>query len=146
MTIKQALKHKNKLTQKVNEAYQRVYTYNSYESDATRPYDVKHSLEEYFRLSNELISLKDSIHRANQSVYNKIFELSELKSQASKLKILDCQEGKTQDRFSRMSGEAPIIKTAIISVVDRDNMVQLIEDRIEQLQEELDTHNATTTI
>jgi len=146
MTIKQALKYKNKLTQKVNEAFQRAYSYNSYEFGETRPYDVKESLTEYFKLSDELILLKDKIHQANRPVYYKIFELSELKSQASKIKTLDCQEGKVQDRYSRMSGEAPIVKTAIINIVERDNMVVSIEERIEKIQEELDTHNATTTI
>lgn len=146
MTIKQALKYKNKLAQKVNDAFNKVYSYNSYEAGEMRPYDVEEALTNYFTLSNELIDLKDKIHQANRPVYNKIFELSELKSQASKLKGLDCQEGKIQDRFSRMSGEAPIIKHAVINVVRRDSMVANIEERIEQLQEDLDVHNATTTI
>lgn len=146
MTIKQALKYKNKLAQKINEAFQRVYSYNSYEVGESRPYDVKEQLTEYFKLSNELIDLKDKIHQANRPVYYKIFELSELKSQVSKLKNLDCQEGKVQDRYSRMSGEAPIVKIAVISILEKDQMIASLEERIEQIQEELDTHNATTTI
>lgn len=146
MTIKQALKYKNKLAQKINEAWQKVYTYNSYEFGESRPYDVKEQLTEYFKLTNELISLKDKIHQANRPVYYKIFELSELKSQVSKIKNLDCQEGKIQDRYSRMSGEVPIVKSAVISILDKDKMVADLEEQIERIQEELDTHNATTTI
>lgn len=146
MTIKQALKHKNKLAQKINEAWQKVYTYNSYEFGETRPYDVKEQLTEYFKLTNELISLKDKIHQANRPVYYKIFALSELKSQVSKIKNLDCQEGKVQDRYSRIHGEAPIVKSATISIVEKDKMVAELEEQIEKIQEELDTHNATTTI
>lgn len=146
MTIKQALKHKNKLAQKINEAWQKVYSYNSYEFGEARPYDVKEQLAEYFKLSNELISLKDKIHQANRPVYYKIFELSELKSQVSKIKNLDCQEGKVQDRYSRMAGEVPIVKSAAISIVEKDKMVAQLEEQIEKIQEELDTHNATTTI
>ena len=146
MTIKQALKHKNKLAQKINEAWQKVYTYNSYEFGESRPYDVKEQLTEYLKLSNELVSLKDKIHQANRPVYYKIFELSELKSQVSKIRNLECQEGKVQDRYSRMSGEVPIVKSAVISIVERDKMVASLEEQIEKIQEELDTHNATTTI
>lgn len=146
MTIKQALKYKNKLTQKINEAWQKVYTYNSYEFGESRPYDVKEQLTEYLKLSNELISLKDKIHQANRPVYYNIFELSELKSQVSKIKNLDCQEGKVQDRYSRMSGETPIVKSAVIGIVDRDKMIADLEEQIERIQEKLDTHNATTTI
>jgi hypothetical protein len=146
MTIKQALKHKNKLVQKINDAIMKVYSYNSYEFGETRPYDVKETLNEYFKLSHELIELKDKIHKANRPVYYKIFELSELKSQATKLKVLNCNEGKIQDRYGRTSGEIPVVNTAIINIVERDNMITSIEERIEQLQDELDTHNATTTI
>lgn len=146
MTIKQALKYKNKLAQKINEAFNKVYSYNSYEFGETRPYDVKEQLTEYLKLSNELISLKDKIHQANRPVYYKIFELSELKSQVSKLKNLDCSEGKVQDRYSRIHGEAPIVKSAVISIVQKDKMIADLEERIEQLQEELDVHNATTNI
>ena len=146
MTIKQALKHKNKLAQKINEAFQKVYSYNSYEVGETRPYDVKEQLTEYFKLSNELISLKDKIHQANRPVYHLIFELSELKSQVSKIRGLDCSEGKVQDRYSRMSGEAPIVKMSVITILEKDKLIATLEERIEEIQEELDTHNATTTI
>lgn len=146
MTIKQALKYKNKLVQKINDAIMKVYTYNSYEDGETRPYDVKEALNEYFKLSNELIELKDKIHQANRPVYYKIFELSELKSQATKLKVLNCNEGKFHDRYGRTAGEIPIVNTTVINIVERDKMVEGIEERIERIQDELDTHNATTTI
>lgn len=146
MNIKQALKYKNKLAQKVNEMFSRVNTYNSYEVGEVRAYDVKVSLDEYFKLSNELVELKNKIHMANRPVYGKIFELSELKSQVSKLKMMDCQSGKVQDRFGRINGDNPTVKDAIISVVERDKMVESLEERIEKIQDELDTHNATTII
>jgi uncharacterized small protein (DUF1192 family) len=47
------------------------------------------------------------------------------------------------DRYGR---QEPSIKTAEISVVERDVRVKMIEEEIESLQEELDTHNATKTI
>lgn len=140
MTIKQALKYKNKLVKKINEAFQKVYTYNSIVEGQTRAYDVNDSLVEYFQLSNELVNLKEKIHTANQPVYGKIFLLSELKSQAQKLAVLSCEEGKSKNRFSDESET----KTAIINVVSRDNMIKNIEEQIEALQEELDTYNATT--
>lgn len=146
MTVKQALKYKNKLIQKINDTFTKVYTYNSYDSGETRPYDVREQFDEYIRLSQELVSLKEKIHKANRPVYYKIFELSELKSQVSKLKGLDCQEGKSQDRYGRITGETPSVKTAIIGIVERDRLISSIEERIEEIQEELDTYNANTTI
>ena len=78
---------------------------------------------------------------------HKIFLLSELKSRAAKLKHLDCSEGKvSSSRFGRLSGEDPIIKEAEIGVVKRDEILFNIETKIEEIQEELDIHNAITEI
>ena len=50
MTIKQALKHKNKVAQKITEAFNKVKLYNSLEEGQNRPYDVEQCLDEYFKL------------------------------------------------------------------------------------------------
>ena len=59
---------------------------------------------------------------------------------------MDCVEGKYSDRYGRMSGDYPIVKTAQIGILERDQMVSIIEEEIERIQEELDEHNATTSI
>jgi hypothetical protein len=146
MTIRQALKYKNKLVSKMNEEYSKAATYNSIEDGNERPYDVNVSLENYLSLSNELVELKTKIHKANGPVYDKIFKLSELKSQVTKLNHLNCAQGAINSRFGRLAGDEPTKVTAIIGVVKRDEMVKNIENEIEKIQEELDTHNATTNI
>jgi len=143
MTIKQALKEKNRLIKSIADEFAKVYSYNSIEEGNNRPYSTVTALENIMTLEDELISLKTRIHRANMGVYDKIFRLSELKSLAKKLNQIDCSEGKVSDRYSR---QEPTIKTAEITVIDRDTRVKMIEEEIEQLQEELDTHNATTSI
>lgn len=143
MTIKQALKEKNRLIKSIADEFAKVYSYNSIEEGNNRPYSTVTALENIMTLEDELISLKTRIHRANMGVYDKIFRLSELKSLAKKLNQIDCSEGKVSDRYSR---QEPTIKTAEITVIDRDTRVKMIEEEIELLQEELDTHNATTSI
>jgi len=143
MKVKQALKQKKKLATKMNQEFVRVNMYNSVEEGATRVYDVKESMQNWLKMIDELVELKTKIHLANVPVYSKIFRMSELKSQLSNLKQLDCVDGKHFDRYGR--GEA-VIKTAEISVLERDEMVLKIEEEIERLQEELDEHNATTSI
>lgn len=142
MTIKQALKYKNKLVKKIGEAFKKVYTYNTVLSGQTRPYDVVDSMNEYFKLSQELVELKTKIHKANQPVYDKIFLLSELKSQATKLDVLDCSEGEVSDRYH----DKTQVKTSVISIVERDKIIANLEEQIESIQEELDIHNSTTQI
>jgi hypothetical protein len=143
MKVKQALKYKKKLATKMNQEFVRVNMYNSVEEGTTRVYDVKEAMQNWLKMGEELVELKTKIHLANVPVYGKIFRMSELKSQLSNLKQLDCVDGKHFDRYGR--GEA-VIKTAEISVLERDEMVLKIEEEIERLQEELDEHNATTSI
>jgi hypothetical protein len=143
MKVKQALKYKKKLATKMNQEFVRVNMYNSVEEGTTRVYDVKEAMQNWLKMGEELVELKTKIHLANAPVYGKIFRMSELKSQLSNLRQLDCVDGKHFDRYGR--GEA-IIKTAEISVLERDEMVLKIEEEIERLQEELDEHNATTSI
>lgn len=146
MTIKQALKHKNKLSKKIAEEILKVSHYNSVEEGFIRPYDINESYQKYFNMVGELVDLKNKIHLANAPVYHKIFRLSELKGMVSNLKQLDCSEGKVTSRYGRSMGEEPTIKTSIISVKMRDEAIETLEAEIENIQEALDHHNATTTI
>ena len=143
MTIKLALKEKNRLIKAIDDEFKKVYSYNSIDEGNTRPYSTVTALENIMTLEEGLIDIKTKIHRANMGVYNKIFRLSELKSLAKRLTQINCDEGKVTDRYSRTE---PSVKTAEVSVVDRDSRVKMIEEEIELLQEELDTHNATTSI
>jgi len=145
MTIKQALKLKNKLVKEITEETQKVLVYNSVEVGNDRPYSPTESLDKMISLTNELVELKTKIHQANSPVYGKIFRMSELKSIVSKIKIMDCTEGTSTDRYSRRS-ENPSTMTSEISIVDRDGIVKGMETEIEVIQDELDTHNALTQI
>jgi hypothetical protein len=127
----------------MNQEFSKVQMYNSVEEGSARVYDVVESMRNWLTMSEELVELKTKLHLANAPVYGKIFRMSELKSQLSNLKQLDCVDGKHFDRYGR--GEA-VVKTAKINVLEKDQMVLTIEEEIERLQEELDEHNATTSI
>lgn len=145
MNIRQALKEKNKLVKEIQDLYVRISQYNSVEVGAHRPYSPKQLMEIVNQKSNELIELKTKIHLANAPVYDKIFRLSELKSTITRIKNLDCTEGVSNDYFSR-NRENPPVKTAEISIVERDEMVKHMEEQIETIQDILDTHNQNTQL
>ena len=145
MNVKKALKEKNRLVKEIQELYGRLSQYNSVEVGNVRPYSPKDMLEQINEKSNELVELKTKIHKANTPVYDKIFRLSELKSTISRLKSLDCSEGVSNDYYSR-NRENPPVKTAEISIVERDEMVKHMEEQIETIQDILDTHNQNTQI
>jgi hypothetical protein len=146
MNIKQALKLKNKLVGNNTELFQRLETNNSVEAGAIRHYDVEETLTQLLNNVDDLVELKTKIHKANMEVYHKIFELSELKNLVKLIRILDCNEGTVRNRRRFSDDETPLQKTTIIDVVRRDNLVKFLETKIETLQDELDSHNATKTI
>lgn len=145
MNIRQALKEKNKLVKEIQDLYVRISQYNSVEVGAHRPYSPKQLMEIVNVKSNYLVDLKTKIHIANAPVYDKIFRLSELKSTITRIKNLDCTEGVSNDYYSR-NRENPLVKTAEISIVERDEMVRFMEEQIETIQDILDTHNQNTEI
>ena len=145
MNIRQALKEKNKLVKEIQDLYVRISQYNSVEVGAHRPYSPKQLMEIVNVKSNELVDLKTKIHIANAPVYDKIFRLSELKSTITRIKNLDCTEGVSNDYYSR-NRENPLVKTAEISIIERDEMVKHMEEQIETIQDILDTHNQNTQI
>jgi len=142
MTIKKALKLKVKLVADANLAFTRMTAYNSVEEGSERVYDPKVMYNEWVFKTTQLVELKTKIHKANLKVYDKIFALSELKSQVQKLKVLDCTSGKVNDRY----GGTSKIKTTVITILERDEIVKELEEKIEQIQEQLDIHNLKTKI
>lgn len=145
MTVKQALKLKNRLIGEIRQLNQRVHEYNSVVEGNVRPYSVKETLSTIYGKINELTALKTQIHLANAKVYDKIFLLSELKSLVKMMKELDCTEGSSNEYYLRR-GEATTVKTSEMSILERDNEVAFLESRIDEIQEELDYHNAVTEL
>jgi hypothetical protein len=145
MTIRQALKQKNKLVQELKELNLRLQTNNSVIEGNSRDYSAKETLNAIYDKVNELSGLKTKIHRANTPVYDKIFLLSELKSVAQTLRALDCTNGIAVDFFARRS-ESQIVKNSEITTIERDTEIKNLESRIEQIQDELDQFNSVTVL
>ena len=144
MTIKQALKQKNKLIKQIGENTKLMQEYNSIEVGNERPYSSTELLGKISEDTKELARLKSRIHIANTPVLENIFLMSELKSMVQSLKKMDCTEGKSnRDRY-RLEGE--IVKTSEISLVKRNETIKELEERIEAIQDGLDLFNTTTKI
>jgi len=143
MNVKQALKEKNKLVKQITEAYSAAATYNSVDEDTVRKYSAVEKLKEAEDLTNKLVELKTKIHKANGKVYDKIFLMAELKGKVNQLRRINTAEGKSYRGY----GSTVAVNTIVqIDIVQLDNMVKAVEAQIEKLQDELDVHNATTSI
>ena len=142
MNVKQALKVKNKLVTDLKANFEILKKYNSIEEGNPRRYSMADTLDKITELSNELVELKAQIHRANQPVYDKIFALAELKGLVKELKKVPTEEGKINERY----GSVVSVKEVELNVVDIQNKVNILTTKIEEIQNELDIHNANTNI
>jgi len=142
MNIKQALKLKNKLVTQIKEQYEIAKAHNSIEQGNPRRYSALKAINQAEELSIELAELKTKIHLANAPVYDLIFQMSELKNQIKQLKSIPVEEGKVTERY----GSVTTIKEVELNIAERDNIVKALENKIEAIQDKLDTHNATTEL
>jgi hypothetical protein len=143
MNITKALKRKNKLIAEIRKEWQKVEQYNQMSEGQVRPYDIGKSYGLYLQLKQDLVELKSKIHLANAKVYHLIFEMSEIKETLEQVKNLRCETGAV--RFNSYDKETQQM-TSIISVQHRDEQVRILENRLEEIQDLLETHNATTNI
>ena len=142
MNVKQALKVKNKLVTDLKANFEILKKYNSIEEGNPRRYSMEETLDKITTLSNELVELKAQIHRANAPVYDKIFALAELKGLVKELKKVPTDEGKQTERY----GSVVSVKEVELNIVDIQKKVDILTVKIEELQNELDIHNANTSI
>ena len=142
MNVSQALKQKNKLIVELKKQYQIAQKFNSQEEGNIRRYSVQDALDKAAELTIELTDLKTKIHLANAPVYDKIFRMAELKGRIKELRKIPTEEGKAESRYSSVVS----VKEVEINIAQLDEMVQTLEARIEEIQAELDVHNATTQI
>jgi len=143
MNIKQALKQKNKLIKDINELYSLAKSYNSIEEGNERPYNISELFTSIVEDTKELSLLKAKIHRANGPVLEDIFLMAEMKSLIQALKKTDCTSGKSnRDRYS----SAEIVLSVEMNIVERNNKIKQLENRIEEIQDKLDIFNANTEI
>lgn len=142
MNVKQALKAKNKLVGEIKECYKIIQSQNSIEEGNPRRYKVKEQIDKVAQLTDELVQLKARLHRANSDVYEKIFQMAEIKGIIKELKKMDVSEGKQDSRY----GSVVSVKEVEVNVVERDTIVKEYEAEVERIQNELDIHNSNTNI
>jgi len=117
--------------------------YNSIEEGNERPYNISELFLNVIEATKDLSELKAKIHRANAPVLEDIFLMAEMKSMVQGLKKMDCTSGKSnRDRYS----SAEIILSVEMNIVERNNKIKQLENKIEEIQDRLDIFNSNTQI
>lgn len=140
MKLKTALKKKGQLIKEANHFDMQLQKYNCVpvENAENRAYEPKESLAKWLEKVDELVDLKTKIYKANMPVFGKILRMAELKGVVKSLSRLDCHSGILTDE-SYLKANTYV---SVISVKERDALIQKFEEEIAQLQDELDEYNA----
>jgi len=144
MNLTKALKHKKKLVKQSDEFFSRFSNYNSSEVGTTPSYNPQDMFEGWLKTTNELVSLKGKIHKANGPIADKIFRLGEVKNLITRLRSVDTKEGKVRNRYS--GSEDFVEYAAYVNLLQKDLLIKNYEEELEQLQEEIEAFNAITKI
>jgi hypothetical protein len=144
MNVAQALKRKARLLKEINDKWNTIRNHNSIISGNRRKYDIKIELDAVEKLIGELVELKTKIHLANGPMYSKIFLLSELKTQLRNFEGINTTEG-TVDT-GRYGTPSTTFYEVEIDEIHKNGLVKELSNKIDELQDELDYHNATTQI
>lgn len=142
MTIAQALKEKNKKVARIQKLWDRINRYNSVQEGAERPYEITDLFNQVETETASLINLKTRIHTVSEPIRESIFELSELKNLAQRVKSINTTQGVYRDRYESTSS----IMTAALDIKWQDTKLEEIEAKIEKIQERLDNFNHTREI
>ena len=146
MKLAKALKVKNKLAGEIANAQRLIEASNVVENENKSPHDVVALLKELEEKQLELADLKAKISIANGPIAGKIFGMAELKARIVFLRSLSTKDG-TFNVTTRYGAESTkVTYTAQIKAADVESEVKKLSSAIEQLQDEIDEHNAATSI
>ena len=146
--LAKALKIKNRLIKRIRKCDSNILKYNCVQGENEFVMDTTKVMEDRKSLVEDLVALKVAIASANDGIRTDIFRMSELKSMIVMLTGLDADvhEG-VEMRENYATGDQ--VKTeyrAQFGKLEIDEAIVLLESEIDNLQDNMDAHNATTEI
>jgi hypothetical protein len=146
MNLAQALKQKNRLAGELNRQQQILQRENARRSDSVSTVDRNAVLQRIITISVELGELKAKIAKANVGIYHALERMAEFKSQISFFQGLNKQVGEEVSFIGRDNEKLVYKWDSLITQEKCDEMVADLQEKINELQDEVDRYNAITEI
>lgn len=143
MTLSKALRWKKRAIEKLRQFESEVQEHNSHVEGEEPEVDVQDSLNKRQQWRDHLIVLKLQLMKVSEPIRHKIFALAETKSEIAFLQRVPVTHGKQRSRYRE---ETELNYVATIRKAERDQMIQTLQDKIDQLQTEIDAFNAETVL
>lgn len=145
MKIAKALKLKNQLAGEVAQLKELLARQNVRSTGQKFDYDNHEVLARLRAKSDELVSVKAAVAKANSEIYEKIFRLAELKGLVAGINVLDTRSGIFRE-CSGLGAGHEVEYVAQIGKVELDRLVAQFKAEIQALQDELDEFNFTHNV
>lgn len=145
MNIAKALKVKNRLVGQIAKQQEIIQRENSRRNDNPSTVDAKAEYLKLLQLKSELIELKAKISAASVPVFGNVIKLQELKVLVNFLRGLPVREGIEKIAY----GHNTVVDytwTCFMNQNQKDMEIATFEQQINNLQDEIDTFNAVTSI
>ena len=146
MKISKALKVKNRLAGEVAALKDIFKRENSRRNDNPSKVSPEEVLNSLTAKRKELIVLKGKISIASAGIAQSLSNLAELKLQKNFLAGLPTREGEEVSFVGRDQEKLVYTWTAFLNREALDDLLAAIQDQINNLQDEVDTFNASTDI
>jgi hypothetical protein len=146
MKLNKALKIKNRKAGEINRLRSLIQRENSKKVQNYNGVKVANLANLYHNEMSELISLKAKIQKATAPIAEKLIELSELKGEIVFYQSLNTKSGIVErdnwdnDKVVTEEWKAYFDQDAV------DDNLRIIQIKIENLQDEIDEYNASTSI
>ena len=146
MNLAQALKQKNRLAGEIVRYQQILQRENARRSDSVSKVNRQEVFEKIVKLSDELGELKGKITMANVQIYPKLERMAEFKSLIAFLQGLPKTEGQEVSFIGRDQEKMVYTWDSFINQENCDKQVAKLQEKINNLQDEIDQFNSDTNI
>lgn len=155
ISLSQALVYQKRLAQELNKVNNKIRTENCKlkfketlasgtvkTSTPERAHDVETLLERRDTIKNEIMNLKISNWETSKPIRRKILQIAELKDDASFFSSIDARHGKVREPY----GEGYEEYDSFMKEDHIENKLKEITQKIDQLQDDINSFNYTTKI
>ena len=150
MTIARALKEKERVARKLKSARETLGRVNSVMVGLKRPVDAKEAFEAVQRLQNRFLEIKKAIAAANAGISAQLTEMLVVRAEKEYYEKLDCRESSPRGDWEISNDGSRVWRTeqfdAYINEGKRQEIVEALEQRLYDLQDEVDAFNATHSV
>jgi hypothetical protein len=146
MNISKALKVKNRLVGELGRLQDIFKRENSRRNDNVSEVDPAKAYEAVLEAFDKVVTLKGAINKATAGIADKLAALAEYKTYLNFIQSVPVKEGPELVNGSYGKDPIPYIWFAYLNRATIDDKVAHYQNKINDLQDEIDAYNATTQV